>query len=269
MTAEAPEKTLKRFSKTWKNTDFNSLLAEFDSIAKETNREPHKYHFSLEGNKLIDPNTGRPILDFIAEGVEKNIAKKLENWASETEEGMALWISPKSEGLYPCPKVIMHKIAYNLDGTKVLLNTVILFDAEIENPKYKRKTLYTLPDTEDNVEHILKWIRKKSREELNLEASLKTDVKKSRYFAEKVTKGISYDDIIDEMIQDGFLGSGSISCPISFSSLVESNANITIEEEHDKYGSRQFACPSCKAINTRPHNELIPNCLFCGADVRC
>jgi hypothetical protein len=37
----------------------------------------------------------------------------------------------------------------------------------------------------------------------------------------------------------------------------------------DKYGSLEFECPKCHRTNRRPRGKLIPNCLKCGADVRC
>lgn len=270
-TGEHPVETVTRFSETWNGKDFESLVAEFISVAKETNREPDTYHFELRDSQIIDPNTNRPILDFIAEGVEKNVARKLEDWAANNEEGMALWVSPKMEGIYPCPKVIMHKIAYLLDGTKVILNTVILFDAEIDNPKYKRETLYTLPDSDSNIAKILGWIKRKSHQEINLESTEKTSVHKARYFARQVVMGVPHQLIIDQMQEDGFLGENSISCPgeKSLSGLIGANSDLYIYSGEDQYGSLEFKCPSCKAINTRPVGQLLSNCQFCQASVRC
>lgn len=267
--AEAPHITVKKFSKSWNDTDPNSLISEFISISKETNREPDTYHFIVDKNSLIDPNTKKPILEFIEEGVEKDVARNLQDWALNNDEGLALWISPKLEGFYPCPKIIIHKIAYTPSKEKVVLNSVILFDAEIENPVYKRGTLYTLPDTEDNILKILNWIKRKSKEDLNLEPTSKTSHQKAIYFANQVSMGISHLQIIQEMQKTGFLGENSISCPSSFLSLIESNSILNIFTGKDKYGSLEFSCPSCKKTNRRPHNQLISNCQHCGADVSC
>ena len=269
MTVEAPQITVKRFSKSWSNTNPNSLISEFISISKETNREPDTYHFIVGKNSLIDPNTKRSVLEFIEEGVEKEIARNLESWASNNNEGLALWISPKLEGYYPCPKVIIHRIAYTPDKEKVVLNSVILFDAEIENPVYKRGTLYTLPDTEDNILKIIGWIKRKSKENVNLESSSKTSHQKAVYFANQIRMGISHLQVIQEMQNTGFLGVNSISCPTSFSSLVESNSILNVFAGKDKYGSLEFSCPSCNKTNRRLINQLISNCQHCGADVRC
>ncbi|MEK7536580.1 MAG: hypothetical protein AAB559_02245, partial [Patescibacteria group bacterium] len=241
MTVEAPQITVKRFSKSWSHTNPNSLISEFISISKETNREPDTYHFIVGKNSLIDPNTKRSVLEFIEEGVEKEIARNLESWASNNNEGLALWISPKLEGYYPCPKVIIHRIAYTPDKEKVVLNSVILFDAEIENPVYKRGTLYTLPDTEDNILKIIGWIKRKSKKDVSLESTSKTSHQKAVYFANQVRMGIPHLQVIQEMKNTGFLGVNSISCPTSFSSLVESNSILNVFAGKDKYGSLEFS----------------------------
>jgi hypothetical protein len=268
---ELTTNTLKRFSKTWNNTNSKSLLSEFISISKETNREPDTYHFTIENNKLTDPNTKRPVLDFIEEGVEKDVARNLEDWAIRNEEGLALWISPSLEGKYPCSKIIIHKIAYTQNKEKVILNSVILFDTEIKNPNYKRKTLYTLPDSEDNIFKILNWVKRKSKEETNFETSSKTSLQKAKYFVDQIRMGIPHQQIIEEMKKSEFLGKNSISCAIgvSFSNLVESSSSIYIFSGEDEYGTLEFPCPSCGATNRRPSGQLISNCQHCGKDVRC
>ena len=268
---ESTVDTVKRFSKTWNNTDSKSLLSEFISISKETNREPDIYHFVVENNALIDPNTRRPVLDFIEEGVEKNVARNLQDWAIKNEEGLALWISPSWDGKYPCPKIIIHRIAYTQSKEKVILNSVILFDADIKNPNYKRKTLYTLPDSEDNIFKILNWVKGISKEETNFETSSKTSFQKAKYFVDQIRMGISHQQIIEDMKKSEFLGKNSISCAggVTFSKLIESNSSIYIFSGEDEYGSLEFSCPSCGSTNRRPSGQLISNCQHCGKDVRC
>lgn len=270
--AEAPKDTVKRFSQSWNATDRNSLVAELLSVSNETNRRPDTYYFTLsENGELLDPNTGKPILDFVAEGVEKKVARDLQEWTSQTDEGMALWISPALKGVYPCPKIIIHKIAYQPDKTKVVLNSVILFDAEIENPEYKRGTLYTLPDSEINISKILAWVKRKSKEEVKVEVEDSTIKDKATHYANQIMMGIPHYQVIDEMQRSGFLGERPISCP-SASNVTAGYSSFTQTESFgfgDQYGELSFSCPSCSATNTRPFGQLISNCQFCGADVRC
>lgn len=231
MLKEAPKKTVNRFSKTWEKKDKNSLVSEFISIARETNREPDNYHFTVKNGVLTDPNTGKSILNFIAEGVEKDIARSLESWASEKEEGMALWVSPSLEETYPCPKIIIHQIAYNQQGEKVVLNTAILFDGEIVNPDLKRKTLYSFPDSDGNLAKILNWIKRKSDKNVVNKPSENVH-KKAEYFAQLLQSGVAKQFVIQEMINSGFIGQNAISCPrssfgaVSFAGLLFGSSQV-------------------------------------------
>jgi hypothetical protein len=260
---ENPKDTVTRFSKSWSSQNPNSLLAEFVSIHKETNRKPDNYHFIVKYNVIIDPNTNRPILDFIEEGVEKDIARDLQEWAGKTEEGLALWISPKKEEVYPCPKVIIHRIAYNQNGEKIVLNSAILFESEIKNPTYKRKTLYTLPDKELNIFKILNWIERKSGQKTHLDSDLAYS--QAIYYRSQILSGVSRDFIIDEMQRSGFLGENSISCAGSSTPLNTLNSgeikssNIVLEGTYARncgvcgapinaYITPGYVCASCKQV---------------------
>jgi hypothetical protein len=231
---ESPKDTVTRFSKSWSSQNPESLLAELVSISKETNRKPDNYYFFVRNNILIDPNTNSAVLDFVEEGVEKNVARDLQEWASKTEEGLALWVSPKEEGVYPCPKVIIHRIAYNQNGEKIVLNSAILFEAEIKNPVYKRTTLYTLPDKEVNIFKILDWIERKSGQKTNLEPTTDLTHSQAIYYRDQIQVGIPIYFVIDEMQRNGFLGEKSISCSggsTNFSNLIDSRVSISISSE--------------------------------------
>ncbi len=270
---ESPKDTVTRFSKSWSSQNPESLLAELVSISKETNRKPDNYFFFVRNNTLIDPNTNNAVLDFVEEGVEKNVARDLQEWASKTEEGIALWISPKEENIYPCPKVIIHRIAYNQGGEKIVLNSAILFEAEIENPEYKRKTLYILPDKELNIYKILNWVERKSGQETNLEPKTDLTYSKAIYYRNQIQIGIPIHLVIDDMQRNGFLGEKSISCAGSASNSLNILGLKTLSSDigvgEDQYGSLEFSCPHCNRTNKRPFGQLISNCQYCGKDVRC
>lgn len=238
---ETPEKTVLRFSDTWDEQIASSrLIANFVSLSKETNREADTYHFLVEDSTLIDPETDKPVLDFITPGVEKNVAEELQVWATKNDEGLAFWISPPLPGAYPCAKTILHKIAYTTEGKKVVLNSTILFDAEFEKPEILRQTLFTLPDTEENIAKILSWIAEKSEERpVRIGNQIETR-QKATYFAEMVQRGIPRQYVIDEMRRTGFLGQNSISCAGSsttFSNLIDSRSSINIYREVQEWHS--------------------------------
>lgn len=264
MLKEAPKKTVNRFSQTWGNKDKNSLVSEFVSIARETNREPDNYHFVLKNGTLLDPNTGKPILNFIAEGIEKDIARSLQDWANEKEEGMALWVSPSQEDFYPCPKIIIHQIAHNENGEKVILNTAILFDGEIVNPDLKRKTLYSFPDSDANLQKILNWIKRKSDKNVVNNPSENTH-EKAQYYAQLLQSGFAKQFVIQEMLRSGFIGQNPISCPrssfgaVSYTGLLFENSQI-INFSSEKKGW-SYSAGHCR-ICDKDRNKVGP-CKIC------
>ncbi len=246
--AEHPRNTVERFSQNWRSQAPESLLAELISISKETNREPDYYHFNLKDNLLIDPNTERPVLDFVANGVEKNIARKLEKWAATAEEGLAVWISPKLEGSYPCSKIIIHRIAYNQNREKAVLNSAILFDGEIANPEYKRGNLYTLEDNEENLLKLLVFLKRKSNKEINTQASEKTSHNQAIYFRSQLQRGISPNIVIQEMERKGFLGQEPLSCTLSVM-------------------AGGFLVNDIKSENSSEGGKFVKNCGNCGVNI--
>ena len=239
---EAPEKTVLRFSETWdEQISSKRLISNLVSLSKETNREADTYHFLVQDGALVDPETGRPVLDFITPGVEKDVARELQSWAVSNDEGLAFWISPPLADAYPCAKTILHRIAYTGEGKKVVLNSTILFDAEFEKPEILRQTLFTQPDTEENIAKILGWIGEKSARQLSAAKNGAEIRQRAIYFAEMVQRGISKEYIIEEMTRTGFLGQNSISCAGSgtstFSNFLDSRSSINIYGEGDGWHS--------------------------------
>ncbi len=219
MIGERPSATVERFIHSWNsvNTNPSRLVAEIKSLYNETNRYPDNYHFNVKDARLIDPETGRPILEFIAPGLEMEIARKLESWASTADEGIAYWISPKLKGLYPCNKIIIHQIAYDLNGNKVVLNSAILFDGDIKSPEEIRKILFTAPDNNDVLINILSWIEKLSGEKIKKSDTNKNLTIEATDFARQIMTNVDPKTIVKTMLNSGFLGNNPISCPLSFS----------------------------------------------------
>jgi hypothetical protein len=280
--AESPQKTVVKFIKTpsWlEKISEESLVTHLTSVSQETRRRPDPGYFEVINRELVDPLTGMPILPQIKRNtplreVEYQIAVKLQKFAVQNDSGIALWISPRFPGEYPCEKAAIHKIVYKLDGTKVLLNSYILFDANLENPEILRNILFTKPDSEEAILGILTWIQKVCKEKIETDTSNYPETKKqAKYFARKIRAGISPEIIVEEMRRTGFLGQNPISCPaakVSFSNLLSSRSEIYIfSGQEDIYGPLEFFCPSCGKVNKRPYGQLISNCQHCGANVRC
>ncbi len=244
---ELPHITTCRFLETWQGINPNRLIAELISVNNETHRNPDPYHFSLRQGKLIDPETGKPITDFISDGVELEVVLKLQDWANKKDAGLAYWVSPRLVDVYPSEKLIIHRIAYTLTGEKIVLNSAILFEAELDNPETLRDTLFESDDTEENILKLLAWVQEVSGEAVNL-TSHKTHKDQAQYFAKQIINGVDHSQIIQEMLQTGFLGEFSISCktvnnPASFSNYILSRAAInSIETSEGKYVEK---CGNC------------------------
>ena len=260
MTIENTQITTLRFIEEWKTQDPKRLTAELISVNKETNRKPDVYHFGVENGLLIDPETQKPVLDFINPGVEYDVAEKLQSWASENNEGLAYWISPRNEQ-YPCEKIIIHRIAYTFKGKKVVLNSAILFDAELENPESLRETFFTREDNEENLFDILAWIEKVSGEKVETSSKQIGSRKQAEIFAEQIRNNVNPYLIIERMREVNFLGNNPISCPPSsgFIGFMLSRSPTVNLSESMKFVKN---CPKCGAvINTFiSKGYRCPNC---------
>lgn len=254
---ENPSSTTLRFIESWRIQDTKRLEQELISVHKETNRQPDIYHFVVGDEDLIDPQTGRSIFDFIAQGVEWEVAQKLKSWATLNNNGLAVWISPRLEGVYPCNKIIIHNLAYTLDGKKVVLNSAILFDGELENPEELRKTLFTMDDSPENFSKIFEFLKQATTfETQNTHHSLELN---ARYFAARIKQGVDPRLIVEEMQKTGFLGKNPISCRLqqTFSYFLDSRSLISILIKQEF-----FECPKCKG--KIPSGRGITKCPHCG-----
>lgn len=216
MAAESTTITASRFIYDWntKNTDPSRLVEELFSLANETNRRPDTYVFNAEDG-LIDPATGKSIFEFIQPGLEYRVAENLQKWAMENDEGLAFWISPKLAGVYPCNKIIIHQIAYTLAGEKVVLNSAILFDGDIENPEEVRGVLVEEEDNDENLQNILLWIKQFTDEDVGFREMDDDARELAEYFARKIKEGVEPRVVVEEMKKIGFLGEHAVSCPPS------------------------------------------------------
>ncbi|MDP3994940.1 MAG: hypothetical protein Q8P91_03850 [bacterium] len=262
---ESPIQTTLSFIPSWEAQNLKRIAVELVSLHQETNRKPDTYYFELNNEKLSDPETARPILSFISPGVEYKIAEDLQSWVSQNDEGLAFWISPALDGKYPCSKAIIHKIAYNLEGKKVLLNSAILFDAFLEHPEELRRNLFTTQDSEENVSAILQWIEKVSKQKPKKADASPKIRQQAEYFAQKIALGIHPHSIVGEMQQAGFLGQNSISCSgggLLFSGYTLGHSNINNQSELCKFVrncgkcrvainsiiSKGYRCPKCGGV---------------------
>jgi hypothetical protein len=226
--AESPQITTLNFFPLWEHQGEPRLVAELISVSKETHREPDTYHFEVNNGILIDPETRKPVLSFVARNIEYQIAERLQSWASENDEGLAYWISPRSRE-YPCEKIIIHRIAYTWDAKKVVQNCAILFDGELGNPEDLRKTLFMVEDKEETLLGILTWLGKVTTKKVECGNGRGDFKEKAVHLAKRILKGESRYSIVNEMQKSGFLGNNPISCRRSFSDLTVSRSSLSYE----------------------------------------
>jgi len=264
MRIENPAITTSRFIPLWEGKHPSRITAEMVSVSQETNRRPDTYHFEFnEKGQLIDPETKEPILDIILPGVEYEIAEKLQTWGNSNSEGLAYWISPPSDSRkYPCAKIIVHRIAYMpKDGEmkKAILNSAILFDAELESPEELRKTFLTTQDSEEEMQNILTWVEKVSKKKINTETNQQQTREQAENFTKMVIAGINHRTIIEEMQRLGFLGQHSISCAggvSTFTNVVLNNSSLLVE-------NKRILCCTCPYCNKQVEAEIYGGKIHC------
>lgn len=130
--------------------------------------------------------------------------------------------------------MILHRISYTFDGKKAIQNSVILFNADFENPELLRQTFFTQADTEENISNILQWVAEKSKQRIELPGDELAARKQSIYYVEMFQRGVPREYIVEDMRRTGFLGENPISCPgvsTSFSNLIDSRASISLVSE--------------------------------------
>jgi hypothetical protein len=242
--SERPETITQRFIRHWQERtrepiDPNRLRAELVSVAQETNRRPDTYYFVVSKNGLIDPETGQPILNFIAPGIEYNIAKNLQDWAIQEESGTAYWVSPKLDKVYPCNKLIIHEIVKG-DAYKKVLNTAILFDGEINDPEILRNTLVTNLNSYEDLEQLIDFVVRTA----NNNADSISLQKSAEYYAEQILSGADPADVVRQMKINGFIGDNAISCPNMqlYGSYVSGKSEVFVVSAESKYVKSCGAC---------------------------
>ena len=278
---ERSETTFKKFANTpgWRNASEEELTNDFFSINNETNLLLNPSYYEEKNGRLFDPVRKRNVAGTGGgDGVEENVITQLEDWFLSHDSGIAIWISPRGNGTRPYPEeqLTIYRIGYKFGSLqKVLFLTSHQFKHEFKNPEAIRKFIFPEVDNEESVIEILNWL--KSISDKKVETSLQNvEERKSqaRYYAQQYKSGVSIDRIIYEMTQTEFLGQNPIGCGAGGNSNISGGFGYTETTTQffgyeDQYGPLNFNCPHCHATNTRPPGQLISNCQFCGADVRC
>lgn len=280
---ETPTQTLEKFAKnpTWNSEPIEVLATDFFSIGNETNLLWNPYFYEEKDGRLFDPIRKKQIAGTANEDVvEEGINKQLEDWFLSHESGLGVWISPRGGGARPYPEeqITIYRIAYKLNGDKVLLCSSCQFKADFKNPEDIRRFVFTEDDQEKSVFEIISWLQKTSQKEVKIGLSDTTEKRRqAEFYAFQYKSGVSIEEIAYQMRQDRFLGENPIGCRGTKSSNSSSSINTesvnSNTESGDGLGPSEFTCPACGHTNIRPYGGYVlkcqnPNCSDPDA-VRC
>jgi hypothetical protein len=292
-------RTVERFSEIgWPQTPESRRIEEIISVYNETHRFTDRYVYFYDGRFYVwakDKEDAVPQKIYVGDIInrksypgcaEAGILDKLEVWFANADDGWALWVSPSWPEKYPDSKVILHRISTSLDGKeKILQNSADIFQAsdgafldilhelfpetsDVEDPEALRSRLI-FPGS--NFDPALLLGKIKSIDPTSYfvgkvlgEAQL---LKRASYISSLFDVGASPVFIALEMRRLGFIGQYPISCGRGKKNFLDLVIEGLMEE--DRYGSLIFECPNCHSLNTRPRGQLVPQCQYCGASVKC
>lgn len=223
---ETPQKTLTRFDQniSWRNSNEKVLTSDFLSANGESNLLWTPFYYEEIEGKLFDPIREK-FIEGSANGdiIEEGVVTQLQDWFSNHDSGLAVWISPRGNGTRPYPEeqITIYKIGYkNIDADrplqKVLLFTWHQFKHKFENPEEIRRFIFTENDDDKSVLEIIQWLKNTSEKPVSDDYG---DIKKRRESASQYVtlykSGVPMPELAYQMDQTKFLGDNPIGCPTS------------------------------------------------------
>ena len=208
----------------------DQIAREWASVSLESRKLPDTYSFAVASGKLINPLTGRPVEESInvstsLDRLEMIAFEKIQDWVSETSQGVVFWLSPPHPQRSKQGKIIISEINHTQAG-KQLVNRSILFDTDknvclaianqidgefSNDPKY----IYSLDQVRQrpifcNQRLCLEqWLPK--IEEIINESSQWQMVRTGEDVRE-VERTISWAK--GDIVSDDYIGSNELSCPL-------------------------------------------------------
>ncbi len=108
-------------------------VLEAASYSLETRRIPDTYPFTIKLGKLFTPDG-----QLAENSIEKDsdVGKReyeafliIQDWASQNNGGLSIWISPPHKDKYPCSKIILSEVIQP-NNSRLLVNKAILIDLD-------------------------------------------------------------------------------------------------------------------------------------------
>ena len=232
------------------------------SLALETNRVPDPFVYQVKEGNLFSPVTQDWVENSITqndsiEEAEYEAFQKIQNWATKSEDGIAVWISPPHPYKYDAAKIIFSEILYNFSLEKFLRNRAICFDWTPRQCLSFAKNLGLSAFTSEELRSSPVFL------EISVEEFLKVIESYSPKQAGIIRNGKDF--LIKEEIMAGLmrgipapLGPYSPSCSSmaksAFSTMFEGSLNL---------GESFFECPRCHG--PIPSGRGLTTCPHCGA----
>ena len=271
----------------WRNLPVAVVIDSAVTVFKESHRLPDEWTFLIEEDGLFDPKRNGYVHDIVKQfphpnpylrKVEDQIIEAMDIWAVSNNGNSLVWISPIFIGEYPCNKIeVLQKwpdskgtnnvtLQFDCDADTCLRLVKIIFPEleKIKDPEELRKSVIVNDNLDIN--KVLEIVGPYIPKPKNIKEIPKEHFD---YIANLAHKGADQRFIAYEMERLGMIGEQSFSCPGRGLNGILSESSLNINGAEDKYGSLQFTCPHCGAINTRPFGQLLSHCQHCGGDVKC
>jgi hypothetical protein len=273
------ERELSEFIPNWSTKPPQQVAEELASYSLETKRIPDPWNFLIQENgKLITPD-GRVVENEIEKDgfpyeLEYRGLLSIQDWAGQSSEGFAAWISPPLEGFYPVAKIVISEIIPE-DGQKRLFNRAILADISAEDCLYLASRLGLQLDSADGLRETAAilgsdWERlliileeltdiDQVRENIRMGKDLEAKEEALRVSRELTQEMGNLYGLLEAAPND-FFGPHAVSCPPSGGSTSAFNA---FSENAVNLSEASFDCPVCRG--PIPAGRGITTCPHCGA----
>jgi DNA-directed RNA polymerase subunit RPC12/RpoP len=237
--------------------------AEMATVFSESNHKPDIYLYKIKGGRLWSP-VYKMYLDQLQTGIaDRIIIQQMRSWAINNSEGMAVWVSPPNNKDLECKittstilkEKFVNNVGRNVDlSDKQILEVANLLIAYSINPLDEVKNLQEVSEKlivvkdKQEVANIIERVTSQNEDWGEYKITLGRAAQMARNY-KKSGSSIK--------LQEGIranMGDHRLSCPTKPCHSV------------DRYGSREVSCPACGAINTRPFNQLLSRCQYCGSD---
>ena len=258
MRIEAPSQTLERFAQdiNWLSQPIETIAHDLKSSANESRHEWDAFYYEENNGHLFDPVRKQIIVGTDGGDLaQRKVNDELERWFLSNESGIAVRISPSGgKWNYPNEQIEIYRITYDFPSLKKkLFCSFRQFHANLTNPEKIRQFIFTHEDSEEVIFETIKWMEKKSRQEI--EVTLTNEVLRSNqsyYYATMLKAGDDPRSIFENMAQTGFLGEYAIGCAgssISSGTLTTDTAELTVTKNYESFdnlsGWHEGTCRIC------------------------